>query len=79
MEDWVIIWHSILFEDEIGHPMKSSRGRLIFFEGWGVQDKNSPHGTHPEYLGRGCSERDNDESLYKSLVSPALSSDLVER
>ena len=33
MEDWVIIWHSILFENEIGHQDKSSCGP-IFFEGW---------------------------------------------
>jgi len=22
MEDWVIIWHPMLFEDEIGHPIE---------------------------------------------------------
>jgi len=56
----------------------SSHGGPIFFEGCGVQDKNSPHGTYPEYSGRGSSKRDNDESFYKALVSPTLSSYLVE-
>jgi len=45
----------------------------------GIQDKNSPGGTHPENLGGVCSERDNDKSVYTSLVLPALCSYLMKR
>ena len=49
MEDCVIIWHPMLFEDELGHPtVKSSHGEPTFFEDQGVQDKNSSHGAYPE-------------------------------
>ena len=30
MEDWVIIWHSILFENVLGHSNKSSRESILF-------------------------------------------------
>jgi len=45
-----------------------------------IQDKNSPkNGILCEHSGGVCTLRDNDEGVYKTLVSPTLCSDLVER
>ena len=43
-----------------------------------MQDNNSLGGTHPGNSGGVCSERDNDEGVYTSLVSLALYVDLME-
>jgi len=49
MEDCVIIWRLMIFEDEIGHPIVSVvvEDQYSLWD-WGVQDKHSPHGTYPK-------------------------------